>query len=208
MVDSELGRIPKGWEITTIGDLGRVVTGKTPSTKKAENFGEEFNFITPRDINGNIFIRQTERKLSLQGASKIENYKVKPYSIGVSCIGSDLGEVYVTDDVAFTNQQINTLELKEIEKYPYMYILLKNMKSDFKNMAGGSAVPIINKASFSNITVLIPKGMIMDKFNASVGWFFEQIKENLKENIVLIQIRNTLLPKLMSGEIRVTNLQN
>lgn len=207
MVDSELGMIPKGWEVTTIGDLGRVVTGKTPSTKEAENFGEEFNFITPRDINGNTFIQQTERKLSLQGASKIENYKVKPYSIGVSCIGSDLGEVYVTDDVAFTNQQINTLELKEIEKYPYMYILLKNMKSDFKNMAGGSAVPIINKTSFSNITVLIPKEMIMDKFNASVGCFLEQIKKNLKENIGLIQIRDTLLPKLMSGEIRVTDLQ-
>lgn len=208
MVDSELGMIPRGWEVTTIGDLGRVVTGKTPSTKEAENFGEEFNFITPRDIDGNIFIQQTERKLSLQGASKIENYKVKPYSIGVSCIGSDLGEVYVTDDVAFTNQQINTLELKEIEKYPYMYILLKNMKSDFKNMAGGSAVPIINKTSFSNITVLIPKEMIMDKFNASVGYFLEQIKKNLKENIGLIQIRDTLLPKLMSGEIKVTDLQN
>ena len=208
MVDSELGMIPRGWEVTTIGMLGRIVTGKTPSTKDIQNFGEEFNFITPRDINGNTFIQQTERKLSAQGASKIKTYKVKPYSIGVSCIGSNLGEVYVTDEVAFTNQQINTLELREIEKYPYMYILLKNMKSDFKNIAGGSAVPIINKTSFSNITVLIPQGIIMDEFNKSVWYFLEQIKEKLKENSKLIQIRDTLLPKLMSGEIRVTDLQS
>ena len=208
MVDSELGMIPRGWEVTTIGMLGRIVTGKTPSTKDIQNFGEEFNFITPRDINGNTFIQQTERKLSAQGASKIKTYKVKPYSIGVSCIGSNLGEVYVTDEVAFTNQQINTLELKEIEKYPYMYILLKNMKADFKNIAGGSAIPIINKTSFSNITVLIPQGIIMDEFNKSVWYFLEQIKEKLKENSKLIQIRDTLLPKLMSGEIRVTDLQS
>lgn len=203
MVDSELGMIPKGWEVQCIGDIGNVITGKTPSAKVEGSYGDECNFITPRDITDSPIILNTERKLSSIGINNLKKNLVCKNSIGVSCIGSNLGEVYITGENSITNQQINTVVLDESHIYPYVYIYLKNMKNEFLNMAGGSAVPIINKTSFSGINILMPDMYILNKFVQSTTCYFERIEENLKENESLIALRDSLLPKLMSGEIDI-----
>ena len=203
MVESELGMIPEGWEIASLATLGRIVTGKTPSTKIIENFGDKYNFITPRDINDSIYILKSERLLSEYGTEKLEKNKIKINSIGVSCIGSNLGEVYLNAEEGFTNQQINTLIPFREDLYPYIFIVLKNIKEDFLNMAGGSAVPIINKTAFSVIKIIMPSEIILDNYLKSVTNIFDSIKNNLIQNKNLIEIRDISLPKLMSGEIRV-----
>ena len=203
MVDSELGMIPKEWEVKSIGDIGNVITGKTPSSKVEGSYGDECNFITPRDITSSPIIIDTERKLSSIGINNLKKNLVCKNSIGVSCIGSNLGEVYITGENSITNQQINTLVLKEGKIYPYVYIYLKNMKEGFLNMASGSAVPIINKTSFSGINILMPDMYILNKFVQSTTCYFERIEENLKENESLIALRDSLFPKLMSGEIDI-----
>ena len=197
MVDSEFGMIPKGWEVQCIGDIGNVITGKTPSAKVEGSYGDECNFITPRDITDSPIIHNTERKLSSIGINNLKKNLVCKNSIGVSCIGSNLGEVYITGENSITNQQINTVVLDE------SHIYLKNMKNEFLNMAGGSAVPIINKTSFSGINILMPDMYILNKFVQSTTCYFERIEENLKENESLIALRDSLLPKLMSGEIDI-----
>ena len=203
MVDSELGMIPKGWEVQCIGDIGNVITGKTPSAKVEGSYGDECNFITPRDITDSPIILNTERKLSSIGINNLKTNLVCKNSIGVACIGSNLGEVYITGENSITNQQINTVVLDESHIYPYVYIYLKNMKNEFLNMAGGSAVPIINKTSFSQINILMPDMYILNKFVQSTTCYFERIEENLKENESLIALRDSLFPKLMSGEIDI-----
>ncbi|WP_286312605.1 restriction endonuclease subunit S [Romboutsia ilealis] len=203
MVDSEFGMIPNGWEVQCIGDIGNVITGKTPSAKVEGSYGDECNFITPRDITDSPIILNTERKLSSIGINNLKKNLVCKNSIGVSCIGSNLGEVYITGENSITNQQINTVVLDESHIYPYVYIYLKNMKNEFLNMAGGSAVPIINKTSFSGINILMPDMYILNKFVQSTTCYFERIEENLKENESLIALRDSLLPKLMSGEIDI-----
>lgn len=203
MIESELGEIPKGWTIKKLGELGNVITGKTPSTKNIENYGEEYNFITPVDMKNECFVIESQRKLSSIGYEKVKKFIIEENSIGVTCIGSNLGEVYINGSECFTNQQINSLILNDKEYYPYLYIVLKNMKEDFINIAGGSAVPIINKSLFSQIKIILPSHDILDKFLKVVIEVFNKIKENLRENETLKVLRETLLPKLMSGEIRV-----
>lgn len=203
MVESELGMIPKGWEIKTIGDIGNIITGKTPSSKIEGSFGNECKFITPRDISDSVFILKTERELSAIGVEKLKRNIVPKNSIGVSCIGSNLGEVYITGEDSITNQQINTVVLNEDTLFPYVYIYLKNMKEDFLNMSSGSAVPIINKTSFSKVNILIPNNNLLQKYVEATTCYFDRIKENLKEIESLMMLRETLLPKLMSGEIMV-----
>lgn len=203
MAESELGMIPKGWEVKKIGDIGKIITGKTPSAKDEDGFGEGYNFITPRDISNYTFILETERSLSTIGAKKLNKNKIDKNSIGVSCIGSNLGEVYITGEDSFTNQQINSIRLDDEKIYPYVYIYLKNMKTEFLNMATGSAVPIINKTSFSGIDILIPEQDALYKFVGIITESFKLIKYNLKEIKKLSDLRDILLPKLMSGEIRV-----
>ena len=201
MVESEFGMIPEGWEIKTIGDIGNIITGKTPSSKIGGCFGNEYNFITPRDIDSSIFILKTERELSSIGVDKLKRNIVPKNSVGVSCIGSNLGEVYITGEDSITNQQINTVVLNREELYPYVYIYLKNMKEDFLNMSSGSAVPIINKTSFSNINILIPNIDLLNKYVKAISCYFDRIKENIKEIESLTILRDTLLPKLINGEI-------
>ena len=201
MVESELGMIPKDWEVKTIGDIGNIITGKTPSSKVEGCFGNEYKFITPRDINDSVFILKTERGLSSIGVEKLKRNIVPKNSVGVSCIGSNLGEVYITGEDSITNQQINTVVLNEDTLFPYVYIYLKNMKEEFLNMSSGSAVPIINKTSFSKINILIPDNNLLQKYVQATTCYFDRIKENLKEIENLTILRDALLPKLMSGEI-------
>ena len=77
------------------------------------------------------------------------------------------------------------------------------MKEEFLNIASGSAVPIINKSTFSNLKVILPNKNILNRFNEIMISNFEIIRNNLDENEILEKLRDTLLPKLMSGEIRV-----
>ncbi|MGL4450145.1 MAG: restriction endonuclease subunit S [Sarcina sp.] len=203
MVESELGMIPKGWKVGCVNSFGSVVTGKTPSTKSEENFGEKYNFITPKDVSNEIFIINSERNLSEIGAEKVKKNIIPPKSIGVTCIGSNLGKVYINSNYAFTNQQINSLILDDWKRYPYMFIVLSNMKNEFMNIASGSAVPIINKTTFSNIKVVVPNKNELNEFGTRVGLWFDKIDNNFRENQKLEKLRDTLLPKLMSGEIRV-----
>lgn len=201
MVESELGMIPKGWKVKTIGDMGSVITGKTPSSKDDGSFGDKLNFITPRDINNSIFMLSTERKLSDKGIQKLNKNIVPKNSIGVSCIGSNLGEVYITGQDSITNQQINTLVLNKKELFPYIYIYLKNMKKDFLNIAGGSAVPIINKTTFSSINILVPEENLLNRYINITTYYYDKIKNNLKEIETLEILKQILLPRLMNGEI-------
>ncbi|AYD40809.1 restriction endonuclease subunit S [Clostridium fermenticellae] len=203
--ESELGMIPKGWKILELSKLGNIVTGKTPSKNNPEHFGKEYKFITPKDINGNIFITKSERGLSNEGYEKMKKNMHYKYSIGVSCIGSDLGEVYLNDDEGFTNQQINTLTLNNYKYYPYVYICLKNMKDDFKNMASGSAVPIINKTAFSKIKIVVPSEKYIEDFYNKVDSIFRKMLININQNEELNETRDTLLPKLISGKIRLND---
>lgn len=201
--ESELGMIPKGWKTLELSNLGNIATGKTPSKNNLEHFGNEYKFITPKDINGDMFITKSERGLSNKGYEKMKKNMHYKYSIGVSCIGSDLGEVYLNDDDGFTNQQINTLTLNNYKYYPYVYICLKNMKDEFKNMASGSAVPIINKTTFSKIKIIVPLEKYADDFYNKVNAIFDKILINTNQNEALKEIRDTLLPKLISGGIKI-----
>ncbi|WP_459479990.1 restriction endonuclease subunit S [Clostridium saccharoperbutylacetonicum] len=201
--ENELGLIPKGWKTLELSELGNIITGKTPSKNNLEHFGNEYKFITPKDINGDMFITKSERGLSNEGYEKMKKNMHCKYSIGVSCIGSDLGEVYLNNEDGFTNQQINTLTLNNYKYYPYVYICLKNMKDEFKNMASGSAVPIINKTTFSKIKIVVPSEKYMDDFYNKVNSIFNKILININQNEELKEIRDTLLPKLISGEIQI-----
>lgn len=201
--ESELGMIPKEWNITELSELGDIITGKTPSKNNLEFFGNKYKFITPKDINKNMFITKTERGLSEDGYNKMKKNKHIKYSIGVSCIGSDLGEVYINDEDGFTNQQINTLTLNNDKYYPYVYIYLKNMKDEFKSMASGSAVPIINKTTFSNIKIILPSEKYIEDFYNKINAMFDKILININQNEELKDMRDTLLPKLISGEINI-----
>ncbi len=97
------------WQTLTIGQLGRIVTGKTPKTADANNFGNQIPFVTPTDMDGRKVITSTARYLSELGASTVKNSIVPAGTVMVSCIGSDMGKAVIAKHQCVTNQQINSI---------------------------------------------------------------------------------------------------
>jgi len=201
------GVIPTNWTTGTISDISAdVVCGKTPSTKVAEYFGEDVPFITIPDMHGVVYITSTERSLSKIGAASQSSKTVPPNSVCVSCIAT-AGLVALTSVPSQTNQQINTIVCKDGVSPYFVYLTMVGMADHIRMLgSSGSATNNLNKGQFSKIELVIPESSDMSEFTAHVEPLFEAIKHNQKENALLAETRDTLLPRLMSGELSVADL--
>ena len=199
---------PSDWTIGTIDDLAKdVVCGKTPSTKKVEYYGSDIPFVTIPDMHGKIYTVTTERYLSKLGASSQAKKSLPKNSVCVSCIGT-AGLVTLVAEESQTNQQINSIIPKDGFSPYYIYLLMQTL-SDTINKLGqsGSTIVNLNKSQFGKIQVNIPALSTMIKFDETISPIFEKILQSQKENLNLTSLRDTLLPKLMSGELDVSDIE-
>ncbi|MBP3300153.1 MAG: restriction endonuclease subunit S [Clostridia bacterium] len=139
-----------------IVDLGKIVTGKTPSTKNKENFGGNIPFITPVDMSYNRNVFSTERYVSSKGTESVKGCILPPKTVCVSCIGSDMGKSVITTRTSVTNQQINSVIVNEEHNYMYVYYLMRTLENTIKSLGkNGTAVPILSKSKFSDIDIQV-----------------------------------------------------
>ena len=202
--ESELGLIPKGWRVVELNDISKdIICGKTPSTKDNDNYGNKMPFITIPDMHGNVFITKTERCLSQKGINIQKNKTLPKFSVCVSCIATP-GLVAITSEESQTNQQINSVICKDNISCFYVYLFLNTIKDTIITLgSGGSTTLNLNKRQFSKIKIIKCDDRTMRAFHNLVKPLFFNILDNQIENQNLSEIRDTLLPKLMSGEIRV-----
>lgn len=200
--------MPSDWIYGSVNDIAKeIVCGKTPSTKASEYYGSDIPFITIPDMHGKIYSVTTERYLSKLGASSQAKKSLPKNSICVSCIGT-AGLVTLTSEESQTNQQINSIIPKDGYSPYYIYLLMRTL-SDTINKLGqsGSTIVNLNKSQFGKIKVCIPPVETMKEFDRIVSPLFTLILRNQKENIRLSVLRDTLLPKLMSGELDVSAVE-
>jgi type I restriction enzyme S subunit len=177
--------MPYEWQIVTIADLGRVVTGKTPSTAKQNLWGRGYPFITPTDI-GNERYCETSRQLSQEGHASQSKLLLPEKSICVTCIAS-VGKMCVTHQPSFTNQQINSIIVDESRFDPFfVFYLLQNEVDRLKAIAGGVATPIINKTAFSKIEVRVP-ALTVQKRIAGILSAYDELIENSQRRIRVLE---------------------
>jgi len=174
------------WTHTTIGALGRVLTGRTPSSAKPELFGSEYPFITPTDIQeGQHFVR-TDRFLSEEGMQSQSSLILPPKTICFVCIGATIGKICVTDRPSFTNQQINSIIVDQGEHdYRFVYHLLRFEADRIKAQAGGAATPIVNKTAFSNVEVLVPALRVQQRIGGTLAAYDDLIENNTRRIKIL-----------------------
>lgn len=202
-VDSELGMIPEGWKVGTLGDMGTIVCGKTPSKANSNYYGGDIPFIKIPDMHGNVFVESSEDRLTEQGSLSQIKKIIPPYSLMVSCIAT-VGLVSINTKPSHTNQQINTVIPHNKSALFYLYQYIKNNEELLKNMGrGGTTTLNVNTKSFSNIRLLIPSEIALEQFHRVVEGLFKKIELNLHESRTLSLLRDTLLPRLMSGELEV-----
>lgn len=145
------------WRTVSVGDLGRVVTGKTPKTAIVENYGGNIPFLTPSDDMGVKTSTATAKTLTERGLSEVKNCLLPPRSICVSCIGSDLGKVVMTSRATVTNQQINSIVPSPDFDADFIYYAMCILGKELNYISKTStAVPIVNKSSFSSYQIDVP----------------------------------------------------
>ena len=179
-------QLPRDWTIQTIGNLGRVLTGKTPSTKNADNFGGHIPFITPSDMDGRRLIIHTARHLTEQGAASVSSARIPRGAVMVSCIGSDMGKSAIAGCDAVTNQQINSIIVGQGISNLYIYYNMSTRKSEIQHIgSSGSAVPILNKGHFSQLQIALPPLKDQQAIAHILGTLDDKIELNRKMNDTL-----------------------
>lgn len=200
-------KMPVDWCNGTINDLSKnIVCGKTPTTKKTYYYGTDIPFITIPDMHDKIYTINTERYLSVLGANSQAKKYLPKNSICVSCIGT-AGLVTLVAEVSQTNQQINSIIPKDGFSPYYIYLLMQTLSYTINKLGqSGSTIVNLNKSQFAKIQVTIPAISVMSDFDKIASPMFEKILQNQKENLHLSLIRESLLPKLMSGELDVSDI--
>src|SRR5690554_434391 len=135
-----------------IKDIGKTITGKTPSTKILEFFGGNIPFVTPEDLTQGFILNNFKRFISENGYKSIKNNTLDGISVLVGCIGSDMGNVAITTGKCATNQQINAITNFSNDVNPfYVYYYLSNQKKYLRQIAGMTTTPILPKSIFDEI---------------------------------------------------------
>lgn len=195
-IDKE--NLPEGWRMGAVCDFGNVITGKTPSSDYPEDFGIDTPFITPGDFqNYNKFAIGSERRLSTIGIERLKNKILTKGSVLVTCIGSDMGKVVVASEQCITNQQINSIIVKEEFYSDYLYYCLLAMRVELKGMAlGSSTMPLLNKSDFEKIQMIIPPDAYLYDFGKKVSLINKQLILYSEEIDKLQKLQSLLLAKM------------
>ncbi|MCL6101313.1 MAG: restriction endonuclease subunit S [Bacteroidetes bacterium] len=199
-VDSELGRIPKGWEVKSVGDLYKTTSGGTPSRNKNEYYDGGFiPWVKSKELYG-TFVIDTEEKISQLGLNRSSAKLIPAKSVLIAMYGATVGESSILSIEATCNQAICGIIEKDIS-YIYVFLYLRYYKTEILNQAVGSAQQNISQEIIKNLKIISPlKGLkVFERLEA----LYNSIEQNLIENQTLTTLRDTLLPKLISGEVRV-----
>ena len=195
------------WEDKPVSFFGDVICGKTPSKKVPEYFGGNIPFIKIPNMHGKTFVFQTTDYLSNKGKDSQIKKTLPPRSISVSCIAT-VGLVVMNAFESHTNQQINSIVPYQPFYRYFLYLQMSSMTDELVAMAsGGTATLNLNTGNFSKMEIISPPENLLEDFHEIVEPIFEKIFRNQKQIQTLEKLRDTLLPKLMSGEVRV-RMQN
>lgn len=214
MVETELGMIPKGWRVKTILDMDLIVTdyvanGSFKALKENVTLYEEHNYA--------IFVRNTDLKCNFNSGMKyvdrhsydfLKKSRLYGGEVIISNVG-DVGSVYLCPYFDQPMTLGNNVIMVKAEKNPtwnyFVYRLFNSREGQgmIDSITGGSAQPKFNKTDFRNLKVVIPSEMFINSYMKTLSFIEDCILLNDKQNSELIKIRDSLLPKLMSGKIRV-----
>ncbi|MDO3679819.1 restriction endonuclease subunit S [Paenibacillus ehimensis] len=206
----ELGKeIPKGWKVGTVADLGTVVGGGTPSSSNEEYFADlGIPWITPKDLSTNKskFIYRGSRDISEAGL-KNSAAKLLPEGTVLFTSRAPIGYIAIAGNPVATNQGFKSIIPSDEIGAEFVYCFLKENLTAIENMATGSTFKEVSGSVLKNITALLPDPCVIKQFSGAIGIQNDKIKNNEKQLEYLTNLRDTLLPKLLSGEIDVSEVE-
>lgn len=202
--ESELGLIPAGWSVTTVGNVVKIFGGGTPSTKDPRNWGGDIAWATPKDLSKLLspILLDTERHITVHGLSHISS-KLLPSGTLLLSSRAPIGYTAISAIPVSINQGFIAMTCDTVVSNIFMLLWTQHNIPIITGRANGTTFPEISKTNFRPIRILVPPQQVMDFFTETVRPFYELITNNLLQIRTLAKIRDTLLPKLLSGELRV-----
>lgn len=208
LVESELGEIPEGWEVGSFSDAVEVVGGGTPKTSVSEYWNGDIPWFSVVDTpaSSGVFVVQTEKSITQTGLNGSSARMVAKGTTIISARGTVGNLAIAGRDMTF-NQSCYALRGKNGSGDYFVFLSAQCMVERLKAMAHGSVFSTITRQTFDAVRVGLPPDNVLQQFERSAASLFDAILGNVNESRSLAQLRDTLLPKLISGELRISDAE-
>lgn len=203
-VDSELGMIPEGWKVGGLDEIADVVGGSTPSKAKPEYYTQKgIAWLTPKDLSNHpaVYTSRGEIDITEEGYNSTST-KLMPKGTILFTSRAPIGYISIAQNDICTNQGFKSLVPKKAGTC-FLYCFLKYVTPEIENKSTGSTFKEASGALMKSLQVIMPDQKVFEEFEEIVSPLFARIESLEKENSRLSLLRDTLLPRLMSGELEV-----
>lgn len=194
----------ESWEVGKLDDVISVKGGTTPSTSKPEFWNGNIHWTSPRDLSNHnsIFLFDTERRISERGLKEIGS-GLLPIGTVLLSSRAPIGYLAIVEIPVAINQGYIAILCDKLVSNYFIYLWCKANLPDIENAGNGSVFQEISKTTFRSLDFKIPPTDKLKLFDREVEPMFQKVKSNTNQIKTLTTLRDTLLPKLMSGEVRV-----
>ena len=203
-VDSEFGMIPEGWKVGRLDEIADVVGGSTPSKAKPEYYTQKgIAWLTPKDLSNHpaVYTSRGEIDITEEGYNSTST-KLMPKGTILFTSRAPIGYISIAQNDICTNQGFKSLVPKKAGTC-FLYCFLKYVTPEIENKSTGSTFKEASGALMKSLQVIMPDQKVFEEFEEIVSPLFARIESLEKENSRLSLLRDTLLPRLMSGELEV-----
>ena len=208
-VESELGMIPKGWRVERIEDLSqKMASGGTPKSLNKDYYLGNIKWYSTKELK-DCFLFDSEKHIS-EDALKNSSAKMFPEGTVLMAIYASptVGRLGILTNPATFNQAAVGIVPKENVGSEFIYLSLLSERTNLNNLASGAAQQNLNVGIVKNYNILVPEQKALDRFNRLARSYFLLLKKNTEESRRLAELRDILLPKLMSGELKVNEIED
>ncbi|MCD1226542.1 restriction endonuclease subunit S [Vibrio cholerae] len=206
--ESELGWVPKGWETKPISSLINLIGGGTPKTSEESYWGGEIPWFSVVDApnDSNVFVLDTEKKVTEAG---VANSSTKVLRVGTTIISArgTVGKcALVATPMAMNQSCYGVVGAEGVHDY-FVYYLLRQSVKQLQQRSHGSVFSTITRDTFSSLKLATGNVSLTQLFGNTISPWFEKILANNQQQSSLERLRDTLLPKLISGELRLDDVE-
>jgi type I restriction enzyme S subunit len=208
LVDSELGQIPETWRVEHFSDTVDIIGGGTPKTSKSEYWNGDIPWFSVIDApaESDVWVVDTEKRITREG---LGSSSAQILHVGTTIITArgTVGRVALVGVPMAMNQSCYGLRGKAGTKGFFSYYAARSVIAELQQRAHGSVFDTITRDTLAGLSITSPTAALVDAFEAEVDPILERIRSALIESRTLVGLRDALLPKLISGELRVKDAE-
>ena len=208
-IDSEFGDIPSGWRVGALSELGEIIGGSTPSKANKQYYTDNgIAWLTPKDLSiyPYKFTAKGEIDITQEGYDSCST-KLMPKGSVLFSSRAPIGYITIAKNEICTNQGFKSV-VPKLAGTAFIYYYLKSTTQEIENKATGSTFKEASGSLMKSLKTIIPSKIVLDDFEKLMKPILGKQEVVEEESRRLAQLRDSLLPRLMSGELKVNELEN